>query len=164
MDAWFEAHTRSADRLRWSRDRASGLMGLEAPRDPPPPPSQFSDRNFVGVAEVPGTTHTAIARKILTKARASDTVRGDYYSHSSDAYKLFTRNERARAEMVHNISAADWRSIVGQLPPVLGSFRADEDRFVFAVPDTTHTTGEWRHALLSYTGLTEASLRGALQV
>ena len=38
MDAWAAAHSRAIDRLRWSRDRASRLMGLDDPRDPPTRP------------------------------------------------------------------------------------------------------------------------------
>ena len=35
-DAWRDAHTRTVDRLREAREFASGLLGLESPRDPPP--------------------------------------------------------------------------------------------------------------------------------
>ena len=127
MDAWFDSQSRITDRLRWARDRASGLMGMESPRDPPPPPSQFVDRDFVDVDSVPGTTHTEIARRIFTKAQTSGMAAGGYTAHSSQAYRLFTPAEKTRARIAPVVSVIHWRAVVERLPRVLGSYHHADD-------------------------------------
>ena len=116
-----------------------------------------ADSQLPGCPVVQGTTTTEIVRRALCKGSPVPGSPGEYRSHSSRAFTMFTAKER---QTVGKVPVQVLRDILVKCPEVLGKWEGGVDSLVFRLPE--EPSDAVNVALKEFANTTVAAVRLAL--